>query len=113
MKNLERPNIIKVYLSDEEKITAFREYAEGLDEAKKAELYVKVASYPDDEYVKEVVDSQMENLTRENRSLTVTCASNSCIKNCSNNHSSFWKCTCTIVNRTKWKLITRTGLKRI
>ncbi len=65
LKNLPFATDENTNLSDEEKITAFRDYAEGLDEEKKAELYVKVASYPDEDYVKEVVDAQMENLTRQ------------------------------------------------
>ncbi len=65
LKNLPFATDENTNLTDEEKIVAFRDYAEGLDEAKKAELYVKLASYPDEDYVKEVVDTQMESLTRE------------------------------------------------
>ena len=52
-------------LTKDRKQQAAREYIEQADEATIAELYIKFMCHPSDEYVKEMVDEQLEGTTRE------------------------------------------------
>ena len=52
-------------LTKDRKQQAARDYIEQADEATIAELYIKFMSHPSDEYVKEMVDEQLEGTTRE------------------------------------------------
>ncbi len=48
-----------------EKAEDFKAYASALTAAKKAELYKAIASTPTEDYLKQTVDAQMANMTRE------------------------------------------------
>ena len=52
-------------LTKDRKQQAARDYIEQADEATIAELYIKFMCHPSDEYVKEMVDEQLEGTTRE------------------------------------------------
>ena len=52
-------------LTKDRKQQAARDYIEQADEAMIAELYIKFMCHPSDEYVKEMVDEQLEGTTRE------------------------------------------------
>jgi len=52
-------------LTKDRKQQAARDYIEQADEATIAELYIKFMCHPSDEYVKEMVDEQLESTTRE------------------------------------------------
>lgn len=58
-------------LTDEEKITEFKDYIEELDEAGKAEAYVKIMSIPKQEDVDAVVSQTMDSMTREDMEETM------------------------------------------
>lgn len=58
-------------LTDEEKITEFKDYIEYLDEAGKAEAYVKIMSIPKQEDVDAVVSQTMDSMTREDMEETM------------------------------------------
>jgi len=53
-------------LTNDRKQQAAREYVAAADDATIAELYIKFMCHPSDEYVKEMVDEQLEGTTREN-----------------------------------------------
>ena len=52
-------------LTKDRKQQAAREYIEQADDATIAELYIKFMCHPSDDYVKEMVDEQLEGTTRE------------------------------------------------
>ena len=52
-------------LTKDRKQQAARDYIDQADEATIAELYIKFMCHPSDEYVKEMVDEQLEGTTRE------------------------------------------------
>ena len=58
-------------MSDEEKEKEFRAYVEDLDEAGKAETYVKIMSIPTDEQVETSVSEGMKGMTREDMEMTL------------------------------------------
>lgn len=58
-------------LSDSEKVAEFKEFISSLDEAEKANAYVKIMSIPAQEDVDAVVSQTMENLTREEIEQTI------------------------------------------
>lgn len=51
-------------LTDEEKITEFRDYIDGLDEKGKADAYVKIMSIPTQEELEAIVSQTMGSMTR-------------------------------------------------
>jgi len=51
--------------SDTEKANAFTEYIAGLTDPEKVELFKAIASTPDPEFIKQTVDAQMQQMTRE------------------------------------------------
>ena len=52
-------------MSDEEKRDEFKNYIRDLNDNKKAELYIKIMSIPDEEQIKASVDGVMAQMTRE------------------------------------------------
>lgn len=52
-------------LTDEEKQAEFKQYAEGLEDEQKAELYVQIMGIPTEEQLTSIVDETMAGMTRE------------------------------------------------
>ncbi len=61
-------------LTDAQKETEFRGYAQALTPAGKAEAYVKIMSIPSEEYLNAAVAQAMEGVTRENMEQTLIAA---------------------------------------
>lgn len=59
-------------LSDEQKITEFKNYIASLNEDEKAEAYIKIMSIPSQEELDMSVSQTMENMTREDMEKTMT-----------------------------------------
>lgn len=59
-------------LSDEEKEEAFREYISGLEEAVKAEAYVRMMSIPEEKQLDTMVSQAMEPMTHEDMKESLT-----------------------------------------
>lgn len=61
-------------LTDKEKESEFKLYVENMDDAKKAETYIKIKSIPDDEFVDEQEENIVGDMTREDMEETILSA---------------------------------------